>query len=101
MVDLGMQEPGVPGMQLAPPIFGRSVNPIPTRGGQNIPTYYYWPPPKVFHLPASLNPIMYVKGPYLFWERQFVFWRVKLLSKQIEAKTLGHNLQNFNQIETK
>ena len=27
-----------------PPIFGRSVNPIPTGGGQIIPTYYYWPP---------------------------------------------------------
>ena len=29
---------------LAPPIFGSSVNPIPTGGGQIIPTYYYWPP---------------------------------------------------------
>jgi hypothetical protein len=27
-----------------PPIFGRSVNPIPTEGGQIIPTYYYWHP---------------------------------------------------------
>ena len=25
------------------PIFGRSVNPIPTGGGHIIPTYYYWP----------------------------------------------------------
>ena len=33
-----------PGGPLAPPIFGRSVNPIPTGGGQIIPTYYYWPP---------------------------------------------------------
>ena len=24
--------------------FGRSVNPIPTGGGQIIPTYYYWHP---------------------------------------------------------
>ena len=40
---------------LAPPIFGRSVNPIQTGGGQIIPTYYYCPPPpKFFHLPASL-----------------------------------------------
>jgi hypothetical protein len=37
-------EPGGPGGPLAPPIFGRSVNPIPTGGGQIIPTYYYWPP---------------------------------------------------------
>ena len=26
------------------PIFGRSVKPIPTGGGQIIPTYYHWPP---------------------------------------------------------
>ena len=25
-----------------PPIIGWSVNPIPTGGGQIIPTYYYW-----------------------------------------------------------
>ena len=37
-------EPGGPGGPLAPPIFGRSVNPIWTGGGQIIPTYYYWPP---------------------------------------------------------
>ena len=36
------------------PIFGRSVNPIPTGGGQIIPIYYYCPPPHFFHLPASL-----------------------------------------------
>ena len=36
------------------PIFGRSVNPIPTGGGHIIPTYYYWPP-NFFHLPASLD----------------------------------------------
>ena len=36
-----MPEPGGPG---APPIFGRSVNPIQTGGGQIIPTYCYWPP---------------------------------------------------------
>ena len=47
-------EPRGPGGPLAPPIFGRSVNPIPTGGGQIIPTTYYWPP-KVFHLPASLH----------------------------------------------
>ena len=39
---------GGPGGPLAPPIFGRSVNPIPTRGGQTIPPYYYGPPPPKF-----------------------------------------------------
>ena len=46
-----MLEPGGP---LAPPIFGRSVNPFPTRGDK------FCPPittssSKCFHLPASLN----------------------------------------------
>jgi len=27
-----------------PPIFGRSVNPIPTGAGHIIPTHYYWHP---------------------------------------------------------
>ena len=35
---------GGAGGPLAPPIFDRSVNPIPTGEGQIIPTYYYWPP---------------------------------------------------------
>ena len=49
-----MPEPGVPGVPLAPPpIFGRSVNPIPTEVGQIMPTITTGPP-KVFHLPASL-----------------------------------------------
>ena len=39
-----MPELGGPGGPLVPPIFGRSVNPIPTGGGQIIPTYYYWHP---------------------------------------------------------
>jgi len=42
-----------PGGPLAPPIFGRSVNPIQTGGGQIMPTTTTGPP-KVFHLPASL-----------------------------------------------
>jgi hypothetical protein len=37
-----------------PPIFGRSVNPIQTGGGQIMPTITTGPP-KVFHLPASLH----------------------------------------------
>ena len=48
-----MPEPGGPGGPLAPPIFGRSVNPIQTGGGQIMPTITTGPP-KVFHLPASL-----------------------------------------------
>ena len=39
-----MPEPGGPGGPLAPPIFGRSVNPIQTGGAQTVPTYYFWPP---------------------------------------------------------
>ena len=39
--------------------------------------------------------------PYLFVERQFVFWRVKLLSKQIVAKTLGPTSLYFKETETK
>ena len=50
----GMLEPGVPGMPLATPIFGRSVNPVPTRLGRFCPLQYYWHP-KLFHLPAFLN----------------------------------------------
>ena len=42
------------GGPLAPPIFGRSVNPIPTGGGQIMPTSTTGPP-KVFHLSASLT----------------------------------------------
>ena len=42
---------GGPGGPLAP-IFGRSLNPIPTRGGQINPTYTGTP--NIFHLPVSL-----------------------------------------------
>ena len=49
-----MPELGGPGGPLAPPIFGRSVNPIQTGGGQIMPTITTGPP-KVFHLPASLS----------------------------------------------
>ena len=67
-------EPGGPGGPLAPPIFGKSVNPIPTGGWQIIPTYYYWPPPKVFHLPASLY---YVR---VFHSSRCYYWATKLLA---------------------
>ena len=40
----GIAEQWVQGMQLAPPIFGSSVNPIRNRGGQIMPTNYYWHP---------------------------------------------------------
>ena len=54
-----MPELGGPGGPLAPPIFGRSVNPIPTGGGQIMPTISTGPP-KVFHLPASLKGISWM-----------------------------------------
>ena len=48
-----MPEPGGPGGPLAPPIFGRSVNPIRTREGRLSPPITIGPL-NVFHLPASL-----------------------------------------------
>ena len=47
-------EPGGPGGPLAPPIFGRSVNPIPTGEGRLSPPITTGTP-NVFHLPASLG----------------------------------------------
>ena len=44
---------GGPGGPLAPPIFGRSVNPIPTGEGRLSPPITTGTP-NVFHLPASL-----------------------------------------------
>ena len=44
---------GGPGGTLAPPIFGRPVNPIPTMGGRFCPPFTSGTP-NVFHLPASL-----------------------------------------------
>ena len=35
--------------------FGSSVNPIPTGGGQIIPTYYYWPPPPQIFSPSGIT----------------------------------------------
>ena len=46
-------EPGGPGGPLAPPIFGRSVNPIPIGEGRLSPPITTGTP-NVFHLPASL-----------------------------------------------
>ena len=45
---------GGPGGPLAPPIFGRSVNPIPTGEGRLSPPITPGTP-NVFHLPASLH----------------------------------------------
>ena len=47
-------EPGGPGGPLAPPIFGRSVNPIPTGEGRLSPPITTGTP-NVFQLPASLR----------------------------------------------
>ena len=54
-------EPGGPGGPLAPPIFGRPVNPIPTMGGRFCPPFTSGTP-NVFHLPASLSRIDWRKG---------------------------------------
>ena len=51
-----MPEPGGPGGALAPPIFGRSANPIPTGKGRLSPPITTGTP-NVFHLPASLKMI--------------------------------------------
>ena len=37
IVEAGLSEPGVPGILMAPPDFGRSVNPISTRGSRLCP----------------------------------------------------------------
>ena len=47
-------EPGGPGGPLAPPILGRSVNPIPTGEGRLSPPITSGTP-NIFHLPASLQ----------------------------------------------
>ena len=49
-----MPEPGRPGGPLAPPIFGRSVNPIRTGEGRLSPPITTGPL-NIFHLPASLK----------------------------------------------
>ena len=49
-----MPEPAGPGGPLAPPIFGRSVNPITTGEGRLSPPITTGTP-KFFYLPASLS----------------------------------------------
>ena len=56
-------ELGGPGGPLAPPIFGRSVNPIPTGEGRLSPPITIGTP-NVFHLPASLNRIVWNRCQY-------------------------------------
>ena len=51
-----MPEPEGPGGPLAPPIFGRSVNPIPT-GEDRLSPSITTGTANVFHLPASLKMI--------------------------------------------
>ena len=50
---------GGPGGLLSPPIFGRSVKPIPT-GECRLSPPITTGPPNVFHLPASLHLILYI-----------------------------------------
>ena len=52
-------EPGGPGGPLAPPIFVRSVNPIRTGESRLSPPITIGTP-KVFHLPASLQRIIFL-----------------------------------------
>ena len=54
-----------------PPIFGSSVNPIPTGGGQIIPTYYYWPP-KIFSPSGITALLLFVKFFHLFQVRPYL-----------------------------
>ena len=59
-----MPEQGVP---LAPPILGRSANPIPTGEGQIMPTNYYWYP-KMFS-PSSIPDLNSLYDKYKkFWD---------------------------------
>ena len=66
----GMEEVGVP---LAPPIFGRSDSPIPTRGGWLYPPQSYCPPPLfTFHYPWIVARRVEQKAG--FWPQHLVLW---------------------------
>ena len=73
-----MPEPGGPGVSLVPPIFGRSVNPIPTGEGRLSPSITTGTP-NVFPLPASLH---WIPNTIRFLGRAFQnslignFWKV-------------------------
>ena len=56
---------GGPGGPLAPPIFGRSVNPIPTGEGRSSPPIATGTP-NVFHLPALLSVDLFGQGYNIF-----------------------------------
>ena len=76
-----MPEPGGPGGPLAPPIFGRSVNPIPTGEGR------LYPPittgiPNVFHLPASLQLIYQIQKSHCNWSHIGSFEVINTLMQQ-------------------
>ena len=66
----GMAEPGLSGwggVSLAPPIFGRSVDPIPTRGSRLCPPQYYQHPQVCCPLPPSLKIIVIFQLPALYY----------------------------------
>ena len=63
-------EPGGPGGPLAPPIFGRSVNPIQTGEGRLSPPITTGTP-NVFHLPAPLHVISTLWGSTSTYRRYF------------------------------
>ena len=90
IVNAVMPEPGGPGGPLAPPIFGRSVNPIPTREGRLSPPITTGTP-IVFHLRASLLSIFehecpdhktcltYAVGNYKsFMKKEILMWRLQI-----------------------
>ena len=58
----------------APPIFGRSVNPIPTMGGRFCPPFTRGTP-NVFHLPASLHmySVSHLYYPVYIMERKMQY----------------------------
>ena len=60
---------GMQGMQLVPPFFGNSVNRIPNRGGQIMPTNYYWHPQIFFTflLPNS-SYLFFRSGMLSYWK---------------------------------
>ena len=69
--------------------FGRSVNPIPTGGGQIMPPNYYWPP-DFFHLPASLYFLYESAGTTVRWKLSistiFIFSTNRKIADQLEIQ---------------
>jgi hypothetical protein len=84
-------ELGGPGGPLAPPIFGRSVNPIETGCGQIMPTITTGPP-KVFHLPASLL-CTKILGTVKFFLKLKNFLKSNVLKSKIHCIIFKNKMQ--------